>query len=76
MTTELARTRRPATVPVLSREAQLAVDTAVGAVGLTVAAAVVTVLCLVVLARCLDGPVVYWLGAGRRATASPWAWPR
>ena len=43
MTTELARTRRPATVPVLSREAQLAVDTAVGAVGLTVAAAVVTV---------------------------------
>ena len=43
MTTELARTRRPPTVPVLSREAQLAVDTAVGAVGLTVAAAVVTV---------------------------------
>ncbi len=43
VTTELARTRRPAAVPVLSREAQLAVDAAIGAVGLTVGAAVVAV---------------------------------
>ena len=43
VTTELATTRRPATVPVLPREAQLAVDAAIGAVGLGVGAAVVAV---------------------------------
>jgi multicomponent Na+:H+ antiporter subunit D len=45
-----------------------------------VTAAIVTVLCLVLLARCLDGPVVYWFGSWTPrdgiALGRPWPpWP-